>query len=252
MNDKCLQGKRVFITGASSGIGRAAAVALSRAGAQLVLLARDERRLDATCRALAGTGHTWISVDLAHRHQELPQILKQQAAAGPFYGFIHCAGINASAPLKVQQWSDASQMMDVNWGAGLMLAKAFRQHGVYCKEGGRALFISSVASCVGAKALAAYAASKGAINAMTRALAVEWAPDRITVNAIAPGFIKTEMTQQYLSRITSEQVNALEQRHPLGFGTPEDVAAMILFLMGDGGRWITGSVFPVDGGLTAC
>lgn len=251
MSAENLAGKRILVTGASAGIGRAIACALSRDGAQLVLMARDEARLQATHAALDGTGHTWISLDLAQRHTELPAVLKQLAGAGAFYGFVHAAGVNLSAPLKLQQWARAEEMMAVNWGAGLMLAKAFRQQGVYDKAGGRAVFISSSASLVGDKALAAYAASKGAINAMARALAVEWAPERITVNVVAPGFIQTELNQQLRARLTEEQARALEQRHPLGLGTPEDVAAAVRFLMRAEARWITGAVIPVDGGLTA-
>lgn len=251
MSGASLAGKRILVTGASAGIGRATAHALSRAGAQLVLVARDEARLKAVHAELDGSGHTWISLDLAQRHAELPQVLKQLAESGAFYGFVHAAGVNLSAPIKMQQWARAEAMMALNWGAGLMLAKAFRQQGVCCKTGGRAIFISSSASLVGDKALAAYAASKGAVNAMARALAVEWAPERITVNVVAPGFIQTELNQQLLTRLTEEQVRALEQRHPLGLGTPEDVASVILFLMGAEARWITGAVIPVDGGLTA-
>ncbi len=140
--------------------------------------------------------------------------------------------------------------MRINVGAAIGLAKGFCQKGV-CAPGGSIVFISSVAGLTGQAGLAAYAASKGAIVALTKALAVELAGEHIRVNCVAPGVVTTEMGQSLLRMLTPEQDADLEAMHLLGLGRPRDVAYAIAFLLAETARWITGTVLVVDGGYTA-
>jgi len=246
-----LEGKQILITGASGGIGAATARLLTKLGARLILSGRDIERLNAVMQGLTGTLHAIEPFDLSNV-EEIPEWLKKiSLKSGPLYGIIHCAGLSAVAPIRMMKWEKTEALMRLNWGAAWFLAKGFRQRGVHCQEGSRLVFIASSSGLVGESAMSAYSSSKGAIIAMTRSLAAEFAIEKINVNAVAPGFIKTEMNSAYLNSLSAEQVISLEKRHPLGFGSIDDVANAIAFYVADTGRWITGTVLPVDGGLTA-
>jgi NAD(P)-dependent dehydrogenase (short-subunit alcohol dehydrogenase family) len=117
------------------------------------------------------------------------------------------------------------------------------------KGGSVVLFSSAAARKAGAGA-ASYAASKGAIEAATYALALELASQRIRVNAVSAGVVRTPMSEGFLSKLTAEQLSALEARHPMGLGAPKDVVGPVMFLLSDQARWITGTVLPVDGGYS--
>jgi NAD(P)-dependent dehydrogenase (short-subunit alcohol dehydrogenase family) len=117
-------------------------------------------------------------------------------------------------------------------------------------KGGSIVLFSSAAARMAATGASSYAASKGAIESATRALATELAGQRIRVNAVSPGVVSTPMSEGFLGKLTAGQLIALEARHPLGFGTPDDVADPVLFLLSNDARWITGSVLSVDGGYS--
>jgi len=138
----------------------------------------------------------------------------------------------------------------LNFTAGLMLAKGFRQRGVAVNPSSIA-FIGSVAGLTGQPGLVAYSASKGAVFAMTRTLALELASEGIRVNAVSPGLVKTNMARQTEETLTTDHYQELEQSHPLGLGAPDDIAHAVAYLLSDTGRWITGSTLVVDGGFTA-
>lgn len=246
-----LEGKQILITGASGAIGEATTRLLAKLGASVILSGRDIEKLNKVMNELPGTLHTIQPFDLSNV-EEIPEWLKRiSLKSGPLYGIIHCAGVSAVAPIRMMKWEKTEALMRLNWGAAWLLAKGFRQRGVHCQTGSRLIFIASSSGLIGESAMSAYSSSKGAIIAMTRSLAAEFATEKINVNAVAPGFIKTEMNSAYLNSISPEQVIALEKRHPLGFGSVDDVANAIAFFVADTGRWVTGTVLPVDGGLTA-
>ena len=140
--------------------------------------------------------------------------------------------------------------MQTNWSAAWLLAKGFRQAGVYATPGS-VVFVSSVVGMVGQPGLSAYASSKGALLALTKSLAMELVSEGIRVNSVVPGYVQTEMAQNLEKILTADQVEAIRRMHPLGFGTAEDVAHAIAFLLAVTGRWITGTALVVDGGYTA-
>ena len=113
------------------------------------------------------------------------------------------------------------------------------------------MYLSSVAGTTGQPGVSAYAASKGAVIALTRSLAVELAPERIRVNCVVPGMVPTPMSDGLLAKLSETQRKDVERQHLLGLGSVADVAGPVLFLLTDGARWMTGSVLTVDGGLTA-
>jgi NAD(P)-dependent dehydrogenase (short-subunit alcohol dehydrogenase family) len=201
-------------------------------------------------RLLEGDGHRAEPFDLSST-DEIPRWLKNvSASSGTLHGLVHCAGMHKLRPLRVLNSQTVEDVMRINVGAAIGLAKSFCQKGV-AAPGGSIVLLSSVAGLTGQAGIAAYAASKGAIVALTKSLAVELAGDRIRVNCVAPGVVTTEMGQGLLGMLTPEQRTDLEAKHLLGLGCARDVAYAIAFLLADTARWITGTALVVDGGYTA-
>jgi len=244
-------GKWVLVTGASSGIGRAIAIELSRHRARVILSGRDEGRLAETSRQLSADGHRVLLLDLVDHSRIVPAILKLRERIGRIYGLCHSAGVVETRPLSSNSVEVVQSMLAIHVLAGLELARAICRRDVIEEEGGSVLFISSVYGRVGMPGQTGYCASKGAISAAVRALAVELARRKIRVNSISPGLIKTDMTQKALGLLSKEQVENLEQNHPLGVGAPEDVAKAAVFLLAPDNPWITGADLTVDGGFSA-
>ena len=140
--------------------------------------------------------------------------------------------------------------MRINVTAALCLAKAFRQKNV-STAGSSIVYLSSVMGIVGQSGQTAYSASKGALVTLAKSLTLELSRENIRVNCVAPAVVNTEMSEKMFQSLTPEQVKQIESMHPLGIGTPRDVANAIAFLLADTGRWITGTTLVVDGGYTA-
>lgn len=244
-------GKWVVVSGASAGIGQACAVELSRHGARLVLIGRNEPGLTQTVSELEGEGHETVRLDLTSVPAIGAEILRIATKVGRLYGLCHAAGVVATSPLSTSTVDVVQSMMSVNVLAGLELARAVTRRNVMEPEGGSLVFLSSIYGKVGAAGETGYCATKGAIAAAVRAMAIELARRRIRVNSISPGLVKTPMTDTALSILSSEQVTAIEAKHPLGPGTPADVARAAVFLLAPATTWITGTDLTVDGGYSA-
>jgi NAD(P)-dependent dehydrogenase (short-subunit alcohol dehydrogenase family) len=250
MNPFSLAGRAVLVTGASSGIGRATAVALSEIGASVVLVGRNRDKLAETRSLLEGERHHVEPFDL-NCTDELPQWMKGVAERhGPLSGLVHCAGAQVLMPLRMLKTKHLEDLFRINVVAGIMLAKGFRQKGV-TPGAGAIVYVSSVMGEVGSPGRAAYCASKSALHSVTRSLALELAADNIRVNCVAPGAVQTDMIAEMQLSVGEAGLAQLARQHPLGLGTPRDVAFAIAFLIADTGRWITGSIQFVDGGYTA-
>jgi NAD(P)-dependent dehydrogenase (short-subunit alcohol dehydrogenase family) len=241
----------VVVTGASSGIGRAIAIELAAHGARLVLVGRDADRLAETAAALPGVDHRKLVLDLV-RHDRIATAIADVAKdTGPLYGLCHAAGIVETRPLPSNTVQVVQSQLDVNVLAGLELARCVCRRDIMAAAGGSILFISSVYGRVGMPGQIGYCATKGALAAATRAMAIELARRRIRVNALSPGLILTKMTEQALAKLSPEQVEKLKGGYPLGVGQPQDVARAAVFLLAPGTGWITGVDLAVDGGYTA-
>ena len=249
-NPMDLTGRSILVTGASSGIGRETSILLSRLGARLVLVGRNEQRLSETASRLEGTGHRAECFDLTKFEDVPPWMKRLVAELGPFHGLVHSAGVQVASPLRFLKRSDVEEVMNINFLAAVGLTQGFRQKGVYAKPGS-VVFVSSVVGSVGQPGISAYAGSKGAIRALTKSLALELVRDGIRVNCVAPGHVETEMSVRFRQSLTPEQVANIDAMHPLGIGQPLDVAYAIAFLLADTARWITGTELVVDGGYTA-
>ena len=240
-----LSGKTFLVTGASSGIGRACALALIAAGANVILVGRSK----ATLCEIGGESTKIYELDLLDQPAVKSLVSRMKEEVGPVDGCVLAAGVHSFRPFLLETFEDIQRPWALNTQAALALTAQLLKARLISKGAGLVLFSSAAAHLAGAGAVS-YAASKGAIESATRALALEFATYRIRVNAISAGVVRTPMSDGFLAKLTAEHKKILESRHPLGFGSPEDVAGPVLFLLSDHARWMTGAVLPVDGGFT--
>jgi NAD(P)-dependent dehydrogenase (short-subunit alcohol dehydrogenase family) len=244
-------GKKVVVTGASSGIGRAISIELSQNGAGLILVGRNQERLEKTASSLDTADYKIINLNLSNHSEIVPKIRELAKEKGRIYGLCHCAGIVETRPLSSYKVDGLNAMLDVNLIAGLELARAVSRRDIMEQDGGSIILMSSIYGRVGMPGQIGYAGSKGAVVAAARAMAIELARRNIRVNTLSPGFVKTSMTEEAMAKLSELQVKKIEDAHPLGTGTPEDVARAAAFLLAPQNRWITGIDLVVDGGYTA-
>ncbi|MCE5267207.1 MAG: SDR family oxidoreductase [Planctomycetaceae bacterium] len=250
-NPMDMTGRAVLVTGASSGLGRAAAIALSRLGARVFLLARDEVRLCETLAALEGDGHGHLSFDL-NSVDDIPKVMADIAGRfSPLSGIAHFAGLMQTKPLQASKPADYESLYRVNVIAGMQLLRSCAARGIVTDAGAAVVLVGSVMSLVASPGQGAYAASKAAVLGLVRTSALELARFRVRVNAVLPAHVSTQGADTSNHHLTPEQMEQFERKHPLGFGRPEDVANAAAFLLSDASRWITGSALTVDGGYTA-
>jgi NAD(P)-dependent dehydrogenase (short-subunit alcohol dehydrogenase family) len=251
MNQFSLKNKIILITGASSGIGRSCSVECSKAGADLILIARNEEELQKTVSMLSPeTRAETIIADIA-RSEDLEGLIAEKIAVlGKISGFIHCAGIEKTLPLKKHTPQLYHDIFSVNVISGFEIAKILSLKKYKAEDSGF-VFISSVAGMVGEIGKAAYSASKGAVVSGARSLAMELSRSGIRVNSISPAMVDTPILEKMFEGIGEEAAEEILKKHPLGIGKPEDVANACIFLLSDAARWITGTNLVVDGGYSA-
>jgi NAD(P)-dependent dehydrogenase (short-subunit alcohol dehydrogenase family) len=238
-------GKTILVTGASSGIGRACSLRLAAAEANVVAVGRNE----ATLRALGFDAEKVYTLDLSEEGAIKTFVQRLKTDIGPIDGCVLAAGVHSFRPFAMESFADIYRPWAINVQSPLGLL-ALLIKGRLIAKGGSIVLFSSAAARMAAAGASSYAASKGAIESVTRALAIELAGQRIRVNAVSPGIVRTPMSQGFLGKLTAEQLAVLEARHPMGFGSPDDVADPVLFLLSNDARWITGAVLPVDGGYS--
>jgi NAD(P)-dependent dehydrogenase (short-subunit alcohol dehydrogenase family) len=250
INPMSLEGKRILVTGASSGIGKASAIVLSQLGAEIILLARNEERLQETYKSLEGQNHGIYLFDLS-RIDEIPGLLKKiSKESGPLSGIFHSAGITSIKPVTLTKDKYIEPVFASSIKAALMLTKGFIQKNVK-EEGNTSLvFMSSIAGIRGARGLSIYSASKAALDGAVRSMAVELVDRHVRVNSIAAGGIDTRMHFESLKNFTEEELSSYKKKHLMGYGTGQDVAIAAGFLLSDASRWITGITLIVDGGYS--
>lgn len=240
-----LKGKVAVVTGASSGIGFAIAEAMSQAGAKVVLVGRDEERLR-RCAERCGE-HRLVAVDLVG--DEAPARIVEEAleAFGALSSIVHSAGIFWPKPFGEAPLEEFDMHWRVNVRAPYAITQAALPH---LQPDGSVIFVSSIAGQVAFPSSAAYCATKGAVEQLTKALSVELAPSGVRVNAIAPGNIRTPMNARFLE--SKEYERSMIERTPFGrVGVVEDIAPVAVFLASDAARYIHGESILVDGGWAA-
>lgn len=245
-----LRGRRYLVTGASSGIGKATSILLSRLGAELVLVDLNVDGLKCT-QSLCPNSTYLLDINLTDSGAIKQKISDMVVDFGKLNGFAHIAGRPYIAPLKGVSENVCTEVYKLNTYAAIELAKIFTNRKVYAGEHGSVVLISSVYGVVGSAANVGYAMTKSGIIGITKALAMEFASKKIRFNCIAPGFIKTPMMDANVNSFDQDYLDTLNNLHPLGLGEPDDIAFAVAYLFSDMVKWVTGSVMNVDGGFTA-
>lgn len=239
-----------LITGASRGIGRAAAIALAQAGHELILVARDAaalERVQAECQAL-GALVAVHAVDLTDREAvtALFRLIQTELQDKALSHLLHCAGQMQDALLAMTRLTDMDKLLALNVGATVQLcqlaSKLMLRH-----KAGHLLLLSSKVAESGSAGQAIYAATKGAVSSLVKSLAKELGPQGIRVNAVAPGFIETDLTAHYSAEKKQQLLAQISLRR---LGQADEVAQVIEFLCSKKARYITGHILAVDGGFS--
>lgn len=241
-NPFSLEGKKILITGASSGIGKATAIECAKCGAHVVITARNEERLKQTLDELGGEGHKMILADITISNS-LTSFVEELE---PLDGVVLCVGINDKSLIKFLNEEHINKMLSVNFTAPVNLSQLLIKKKRLNKEAS-IVFISSISAFFPSISNAMYASSKAAITQFSKVLALEVMPQRIRVNCIEPAFVETGMLGKY---DISDKIEEIRASIPFGrFLEPVEIAQAAIYLMSDATKLITGSSFVMDGGF---
>ncbi|HYW05681.1 MAG TPA: 3-oxoacyl-ACP reductase FabG [Longimicrobium sp.] len=240
-----LDGQVALVTGGSRGIGLGIAVELAAAGATVALVARDGARAEAAAGTLAGTGHRGFACDVADGEATTALVKRIEEEMGGVHVLVNNAGVTRDNVLMRIKDDDWNAVVDTNLRGAFNMIRAVSR-GMMKRRGGRIVNITSVVGITGNKGQANYAASKAGVIGLTKSVAKELASRGVLVNAVAPGYIETDMT----SDLPEAARDALMQQIALGrLGKADDIAPVVRFLAGPGASYITGQVLVVDGGM---
>lgn len=250
-----LDGRRLLITGGSRGLGRAMALAIAEAGADVALTGRDQTALDAAADELRALGRqVWTLRGDMGVPEECERVCGEAlAAAGPFDILINnVGGRRENIPTETMPLETWRRLVDLNLTSTFVCTKLIGGAMLARGRGGRIINVASINALVAGRNIAGrhYETAKAAVLQLTRAVAADWAPHRITVNAILPGVFMTEPNQRW-AKLHPEVIAGIAERTPMGcFGEPEDLGPLAVYLASDAARFMTGAALVIDGGYT--
>ena len=243
--------KNIIVTGAGSGIGRAIAQRFDDEGSKLLLIGRRESALEETLASLKNKGHHIAPIDVRDKEKLNSEFNLFAENNGGVHGLIANAGVNPQRCKSIDVDEEhIKDTIDINFLGAHNACQAALP--ILLKETGATIVtIGSIAGMQGMRERAAYGPSKAAVINYTQALAADYSKKGLRANCICPGFVITDINREWINNLESEKKNKLEERHLLGFGTPEQIASVAWFLSNKDSSWMTGAIIPVDGGWTA-
>lgn len=250
-NPFSLENKTVLVTGASSGIGRQCAVDCSKMGARIVLLGRNQKRLEETLSQMDRAEHLLVAYDLTESDKIKEMVAGVVSSVGPIHGVLHCAGISETLPLKLMKSELLDKFFRNNVYSAIELTREVCSVKNISKDGASIVFFSSIMGCVGESGKSLYSMTKGALLAATKSLACEYAKKRIRFNCVSPGAILTPINANLPHMADPEKKQALVDKHLLGLGECSDISNACIYLLSDASKWVTGQNLIIDGGYTA-
>lgn len=244
-NPFSLEGRTILVTGASSGIGKETAIECSKLGAKVVVVGRNKKRLEETYDRLSGEGHLIFCMDLVE-DSNCDKLVEQ---IPPLTGVVHAAGIADTTLFQFITAEKLKSVFDINFTAPVLLTKSLLRRKKIQKKSS-IVFLSSIDGPVtGHIGNSIYSATKGAVSAIIKNMAVELAKKGIRVNAVLPGQVETPLIHN--AGITQEQLEIDKLKYPLGrYATSEEIAWAIIFLLSDASSFSTGTELIIDGGFT--
>lgn len=238
-----LKGKKILVTGASSGIGYAICKAIDQVEGSFIAVARREEKLKQLLTECTGADHSFLRADLSI-DADLQQLVTDISKID---GIVHSAGIANYVPLKFYSMSDFHELQKINVDSIVYILNFLCKKKKLNKNASIVL-ISSLVAYLGTIGGAYYSASKAQLIALAKVWSSELATSGSRVNCIAPGIVKTELVDDAFVRLSKEEIAFDEKKYPLGYGTPEDIANPVIFLLSNASKWITGQSILVDGG----
>ena len=242
-----LKGKKILVTGASSGIGYEVCKTIALMGGHFIAVARRADLLEKLVADFDAVESSFIVADLS----KAADIKLVSDSIEKIDGVVHSAGIVKLVPLKFYKEEVMDEMRKINYDSIVILMSQLAKNKKLNPQSSIVL-ISSISGIYGMKANGIYAGIKGALIGISKTWANELAATKTRVNVVAPGMVKTEITQNTIDVLSAEVVAEDEKKYPLGYGLAEDVAYPVLFLLSDASKWITGQTIILDGGRTAC
>lgn len=238
-------GKRILVTGATSGIGLEICKQISNYGGSVIGIGRNTEILNLLTNQLINfKGITFDLSDLDRLDKLIEKINL------PFDGIVHSAGIVQLLPIKFFDLKILNKVRKVNYDSILLIiSKLLKIKKI--NKGASIIFISSIAGEMGMKGNSIYSSTKAALNSTTKVLASELSSQLIRVNSIAPGQVETSLTAEISSTVSAESIVIDKTKYPLGYGMPEDIANLVIFLLSSKSRWITGTIVNIDGGRSS-
>jgi NAD(P)-dependent dehydrogenase (short-subunit alcohol dehydrogenase family) len=237
--------KTFLVTGASSGIGYETCLAINRHGGRFIAIGRRTELLSELIFN-CGNENIFFTIDLA----KLEDIQRLVELIPMIDGVVHSAGIVKLAPMKYYNKEFMNSIREINFDSIVLLINLVAKK-KKLKKGSSIVLLSSIAGIFGMKGNGIYAASKGALIAISKVWAVELAYNKIRVNCVSPGMVKTDITNNSIETLSLEVIQEDEKKYPLGYGNPVQIANPIIFLLSEASSWITGQNIVLDGGRTS-
>lgn len=244
-NPFSIAGKKLLITGASSGIGQATAIECSRMGATVIITGRNENRLNETYQQLEGIGHLKFVIDLCLEEE----LIRLTDHLPKIDGLVHAAGMVKTLPFQFINRKELNTIFEINTIAPALLSQKIIKAKKLNKESSIVIISSINGPMIASIGHSVYAASKGAVSSLAKNMALDLASKKIRVNCVSPGMTETPLIHR--DDITQEQLEIDMKHYPLKrYARPEEIAYAIIYLLSDASTWITGTNLVIDGGFT--